>query len=303
MTHQQSADSNQKYFTLKVTEDISIMNFLKIKLAQQSATSLKLLFKNKNILLNNKQIISQFDYKLKKGDMLYILSAKSGNTSFSHPKLKIVYEDEAIIIINKKEGLLSVGTQKQQDETAYNMLNNYIKSKDKHKQIYLLHRLDRDTSGIMMFAKSKEIQTVMQENWNNIILERTYIALVHGTPIKTNDTIISYLTEDKSTKMHSHKENYGQKAVTSYRVVETNKSFSLLELELQTGRKNQIRIHLQSIGHPILGDKKYGNDFHKQERLFLHAKTLSFKHPISNEIMKFEIDVPNCFYKLLQINK
>ncbi len=294
-------DSNSKYFRLKVMEDSLLFDFLKTKLSQQSISSIKLLLKNKNILLNNNQIITKFDYLLKSGDEIRIISDKSNkNQAFSHPKLKIIFEDDSIIVIHKREGLLSVGTLKHEEETAYNILNKYIKLTNKQNRIYLLHRLDRDTSGIMMFAKNQSIQSLLQSNWNEYIVERTYIAIVYGTPVISHDTITTYLTEDKSTKMHSHQNEVGQKAITSYKTLKTNGKYSLLSLELQTGRKNQIRIHLQSIGNPIVGDQKYGNQKDKQERLFLHAQILAFKHPITNEINRFETPIPKSFLEWLE---
>lgn len=300
MKQQLNINSNPKNFQLKVTENIILMDFLKTKLSQQSISSIKSLLKNKNILLNKNQIITQFNYPLKVGDEISVLSHKSNKQTLNHPKLKIIFEDDALIIVHKKEGLLSVETLKKEEETAYNILNNYMKQTNKQNRIYLLHRLDRDTSGIMMFAKNQNVQSLLQKNWNEYIIERTYIAVVYGAPVKSSDTITSYLTEDKSTKMHSHRNEVGQKAITSYKTLKTNGEYSLLSVELQTGRKNQIRIHLQSIGHPVVGDKKYGNEKSKQERLFLHAQTLVFKHPLTKEINRFETPVPKYFFEFVK---
>lgn len=292
--------SSSKYFSLKVTEATILLRFLQEKLKEHSRTSIKELLKNEKILINHKHIITHFDYPLKKGDIVSILSSKNKEINFQHPKLNIIFEDEILIVINKKEGLLSVATARKEEQTAYNILNQYIKSKEKNKQIYLLHRLDRDTSGLMMFAKSKAIQTIMQEKWKENIIERTYIALVHNIPEKPNGTISSYLIEDKSTKMHITSDTEkGQIATTRYKTLKHNKSFALLELQLETGRKNQIRVHLQSMGHPIVGDKKYGFLSDPVHRLCLHASTLSFIHPQSKDKMTFECAVPKCFLEFI----
>lgn len=289
-----------KHFSLKVTEPTLLLRFLQEKLKGHSHSSIKTLLKNKNVLINNKHIVTQFDYPLKKGDDVSILSLKNKDRILHHPKLNIIFEDESLIIINKKEGLLSVATAHKEEQTAYNILNEYIKSKDKNNHIYLLHRLDRDTSGLLMFAKSKAIQTIMQEKWDEYMLERRYIALVHNIPKQPDGIIVSYLIEDKSTKMHIIKDsNKGQKAITRYKTLKNNKSFALLELELETGRKNQIRVHLESMGHSIVGDKKYGSPSNPLQRLCLHASTLSFIHPQSKEKMTFNCDVPKSFIEFI----
>ncbi|MBP7102091.1 MAG: RluA family pseudouridine synthase [Bacteroidales bacterium] len=292
--------SPSKHFSLKVTEPNKLLLFLQEKLKGYSHSSIKALLKNEKVLINHKHIIKQFDYPLKKGDDVSILSLKNKDRILQHPKLNIIFEDESLIIINKKEGLLSVATAHKEEQTAYNILNEYIKSKEKNKQIYILHRLDRDTSGLMMFAKSKAIQTIMQEKWKENIIERTYVALVHNIPKKPNGIITSFLIEDKSTKMHITSDaEKGQKATTRYKTLKHNKSFALLELQLETGRKNQIRVHLQSIGHPIVGDKKYDSPSNPLQRLCLHASTLSFIHPQSKEKMTFTCAVPECFLEFI----
>ncbi|MDY0014926.1 MAG: RluA family pseudouridine synthase [Bacteroidales bacterium] len=292
--------SSSKYFSLKVTEATILLRFLQEKLKEHSRTSIKELLKNEKILINHKHIITHFDYPLKKGDIVSILSSKNKEINFQHPKLNIIFEDEILIVTNKKEGLLSVATARKEEQTAYNILNQYIKSKEKNKQIYLLHRLDRDTSGLLIFAKTKAIQTMMQEKWNEYILERRYIALVHNIPKQPNGIISTYLIEDKSTKMHITSDTEkGQKAITRYKTLKHNKSFALVELQLETGRKNQIRVHLLSIGHPIVGDKKYGSLSDPLHRLCLHASTLSFIHPQSKDKMTFECAVPKCFLEFI----
>jgi len=162
-----------------------------------------------------------------------------------------------------------------------------------------LHRLDRDTSGVMMFAKSEKIQQLLQNAWKEAVLERSYIAVVEGLVTKEEGTITSWLTESKAFIMYSSRTpNGGQKAVTHYQVLKKNKNYSLLEVKLETGRKNQIRVHMKDIGHSIIGDKKYGATKHPIGRLGLHARVLAFTHPVTGEEVRYETDIPKVFLSL-----
>ena len=243
--------------------------------------------------------------------------------------LRIVYEDQYIIVIEKREGLLSMGTARRKEEmTAHSLLNNYIRNTAPRRgryapqpRIFIVHRLDRETSGLMVFAKSEEIKRTLQDNWDEIVTERKYVAVVNGccqvqgatkgqhTPEKpaepVHGTIRSWLKENSAYVVYSSpKDNGGQLAITNYKVLESNPKTrkSLMELELETGRKNQIRVHMQEMGTPIFGDKKYygGNPAHlteskKAHRLYLHAYTLNFIHPATGKEMKFTTGIPRSF--------
>ena len=290
-----------KQFGLKVIEPMPLMVFLTNKLNGYSRTSIKSVLSHRSVYVNNKAI-TQFDYELKAGDEVIIKSSR-GRKELKNPKLKIIFEDDYLIVVEKKEGLLSIGTEKEKERTAYNILNEYMKEEDSRARIFLVHRLDKDTSGVMMFAKSFQVQKILQENWNEAILERTYTAVVDGKVENEEDTIVSYLTEDKQKRMHSSRHDAeGQRSVTAYKLIKSSENYSMLKLNLETGRKNQIRVHLQSIGHPIVGDKKYGGSYSPIGRMCLHAKSLSFTHPVTKEIMKFEMPVPKAFFGLINGN-
>jgi 23S rRNA pseudouridine1911/1915/1917 synthase len=251
-------------------------------------------------LLNQSKIVTQYNYLLKTGDKISIQSSKSSRYALLHPQLKIVFEDDFIIAVEKKEGLLSVATSQERSLTAYNILDKYLKRKDKNKRIFVVHRLDRETSGIMLFAKCREAQIKLKADWNDRVVERSYVAVVEGVLNKKEDTIVSYLYGDEQTIMHSSpNEEDGLLAITHYKVLKTNGKNSMLQLNLETGRTNQIRVHLQSIGHSVIGDEKYGSNQNPIKRMCLHAQTISFKHPISQKIFSFSMDVPQSFNPLI----
>lgn len=283
---------------LKVTETTELMTFLLAKMGGMSRNSIKSLLSHRQVMVNEK-ITTQFNLALQAGDLVTISNTR-GNTELSHPKLKIIFEDQYLIVVEKKEGLLTVTTGKSDETTAFSILKNHLRRSSPENKIYVVHRLDRETSGIIMFAKSREIQLALQENWHRVITKRVYVALVEGKVTKEKDTIITWLTEnEKSLKIHSSlTDNGGQQAITHYKVVKSNEKYSLLEIELETGRKNQIRVHMQSIGHPIVGDKKYGSDSVIIGRLGLHARILAFIHPMSLENISFETPVPRNFLNI-----
>ena len=281
--------------TLRVNEPAELMQFLLAKMGGMSRNSVKSLLSHRQVMVNGK-VTTLFNTALKAGDTVLISSAR-GNIELTHPKLKVIFEDQYLIVVEKKEGLLTVTTGKSDETTAFSILKNYVKKASPQNRIYVVHRLDRETSGVIMFAKTREIQLALQENWHRVITHRVYVALVEGKVEKPEDTIVTWLTEnEKSLKIHSSKvDNGGQQAVTHYRTIKSNDKFSLLEVELETGRKNQIRVHMQDIGHPIVGDKKYGSEVSPIGRVGLHARVLAFIHPMSLENVTFETHVPKTF--------
>lgn len=219
---------------------------------------------------------------------------------FSHPRLKIVYEDDDIIVVDKGYGLLSVGTdssKKSNVETAYSILRDYVKSIHPTNKIFIVHRLDRDTSGLMIFAKNMEAKENLQHNWNNMVLERRYVALLDGEMEEQSGVIRTHLSETSQHEVYSATDGDGKVAITRYRVRRKGKGHTLAEFSLDTGRKNQIRVHARDLGHPITGDKKYGRGSGPLHRLALHAETLRFAHPITRMDMNFISQVPSQFYK------
>ena len=237
-----------------MTEPAELMQFLLAKMGGMSRNSVKSLLSHRQVMVNGK-VTTLFNTALKAGDTVLVSSAR-GNIELTHPKLNIIFEDQYLIVVEKKEGLLTVSTGKSDETTAFSILKNYVKKASPQNRIYVVHRLDRETSGIIMFAKTREIQLALQENWHRVITRRVYVALVEGKVEKPEDTIVTWLTEnEKSLKIHSSKvDNGGQQAVTHYRTIKSNDKFSLLEVELETGRKNQIRVHMQ----PIVTGKQIG---------------------------------------------
>ena len=283
---------------LKVAASSELMDFLLTKMGGMSRTSVKSLLAHRQVFVNGK-ITTQYNFVLQANDIIVVTSSR-GNIELTHPKLRIIFEDAHLIVVEKKEGLLTVSTGKSEETTAFSILKNHVKKANPQNRIYVVHRLDRETSGILVFAKSRDIQLALQENWHRNVKRRVYVALVEGKVVKPKDTIVSWLTEnEKSLKIHSSTfDNGGQQAVTHYRVIKSDNRFSLLEIELETGRKNQIRVHMQSIGHPIVSDKKYGSVSNPIGRLGLHARMLEFKHPVSQEVVSFETPVPRNFLHL-----
>lgn len=284
----------QKKFSVRVTEDAPLMEFLEKKLSGYSRNTIKALIKHRQLLLDGHTVLTRHDYPLKKGVVVDVLSsAQSVASGLNHPKLSIIYEDEHIIVVEKKEGLLSVKTPNTPEESATHLLNQYLRPQGRDHYIYVVHRLDRETSGVMMFAKSKEVQQTLRDNWKKYVTERSYVAIVDGVMEQQKGRIESYLTEDIKKVMHSSPvDNGGQLAITNYTVISTNGRESLVRLNLETGRKNQIRVQLQSIEHPVAGDVKYGSRNSRYGRLCLHAETLRFKHPVTGKPMAFSVPVP-----------
>jgi 23S rRNA pseudouridine1911/1915/1917 synthase len=257
-----------------------------------SKTKIKSLLSHKQISVNGK-IETGYNFPLHENDRVAINFSKQG-TDFHHPKLQIIYEDDYLIAVNKSEGLLAVSTNKQEDATAFHIIKDYLKKQNRNSKLYIVHRIDRETSGVLLFAKQKDIQLALQENWHNDVHERIYCAIVEGIVEKDSDSIVSWLTEDdKSKKVYSSRnDNGGQKAITNYQVIKRSGNFSLLRIELKTGRKNQIRVHMQDIGHPIVGDKKYGAVTSPVGRVGLHATILALRHPVTKQIIRFEAAIP-----------
>lgn len=217
-------------------------------------------------------------------------------------KLKIIYQDKDIIVVSKDSNLLTIGTEREKENTLYHKVLMYERSKHKANKIFIVHRLDKDTSGLVLFAKNEKVKNILQDNWDNYAIERKYVAVVEGKVNKKEDEIKSYLKENSVHKVYSTKDKDGKLAITKYKLLNMSKSFSFLDVELKTGRKNQIRVHLSDIGYPIIGDKKYGSKYNPIRRLGLHAYKLVIKHPIRNEVMTFEDEIPKDFINMFKKN-
>lgn len=295
----------------RVEAPAELLSFLLTKMGGMTRTSVKQLLGQRRVKVNN-AIQTRHDTPLRKGDLITIESGR-GNAELRHPKLRIIYEDDALIVVEKKNGLLTVPyNPKSTETTALSILKDYVKKQSRQASVYVVHRLDRETSGVLVFAKSPELQEYMRTYWRQLVSKRTYVALVEGKLQKREGTITSWLTEDDRTAMvySSPTDNGGQKAITHYQVVKESTlqsddtaltaEYSLVELNLETGRTNQIRVHMATIGHPVVGDRKYGhgNESSPIDRLCLHARTLEFIHPMTEKKVRFEASTPKEFARI-----
>ena len=314
---------------LKVAEGGQLMDFLMAKMGGMARSSVKQLLGQRRVKVGN-AIQTRHDFMLKAGDIVTVSSGR-GNSQLTHPKLRIVYEDDDLIVVNKQPGLLTVAaTPGSSETTAYSILRAYVKKQNARAGIYVVHRLDRETSGLLVFARSEELQHYMRQYWRELVTERTYIALTEGVLSPREGKITTWLTEDKRNAVvySSPVDDGGDIAITNYKTLKTTTTpphpspqgresgsrhfsslegrpggvtYSLVELHLETGRTNQIRVHLASKGCPVVGDRKYGhgNESSPIDRLCLHAKVLAFIHPVTEQTVRFESPVPKEFSRVL----
>lgn len=286
-------------FTAKDDRETGLLDFLFGVMPHLSKTTVKALLKHRQVKVGM-TVTSQFDYPVNPGDTVAVNTTREW-PSLKGARLKIVYEDNDIIVVDKGYGLLSVGTDSMKEGTAYSMLRDYVKKSNPRNKIFIVHRLDQHTSGLMVFARTEEAKNALQHNWNNMVLERKYVALVEGRPEQTSGEQRSYLQENDQHIVYSSakpSEN-GKLAVTRWRVLRSRQGYSMLEVTLDTGRKNQIRVHMKDMGHPIAGDKKYGAKTSPIHRMALHAATLRFVHPVTRKDMNFKSPLPPQFSKLV----
>ena len=295
----------------RVEEVSELLPFLLIKMGGMTRTSIKQLLGQRRVTVNN-VIQTRHDTPLRKGDIITIESGR-GNVELRHPKLRVVYEDDALIVVEKKNGLLTVPVKADSKETTvFSILKEYVRKQSHRNTVHVVHRLDRETSGLLVFAKSPELQEYMRTYWRQLVTKRSYVALVEGKLEKNEGKITSWLTEDSRTALVSSSpvDNGGQLAITNYKVLKESAlqtdeadlktEYSLVELNLETGRTNQIRVHMASMGHPVVGDRKYGhgNESSPIDRLCLHARTLEFIHPMTEKKVRFEAPMPKEFARI-----
>ncbi len=264
-----------------VQEEMDLGEFLKTK-----EKKWKNLLKYEKVSINGKKV-TNYHHKLHINDCISLDYTKETSKD-----LDIIYEDKEFIAINKPSGLLTISTEKEKEKTLYHKVREYLHQKN--EKVFILHRLDKDTSGIIVFCKNDKLKEKMQENWNSIVLKRYYMAIVKGHLEKKSGVIKNYLREYKNEVVVANEKD-GKLAITNYKVLKQNESFSLVDIDLKTGRKNQIRVQFSNINHPVIGDVKYGS---KDDRLYLHAYEFSFKHPITKKVYDFKIDIPRDFKKI-----
>ena len=283
--------------TFKVAQEALLIEFLMEKMHGISRNRAKALISNRVVLVNN-AITTHPLTELKAGQVLQVDRSKR-KMAFHSNELDIVYEDPYLLIIDKHPGLLSMSNNSRQ-QTVQTVLNRYLEKGGGRNTSHLVHRLDRDTSGLMVYAKDVQTQQSLVRGWQELVTDRRYIALVEGELENPRGVVKSWLTEDKRFVTHSSPvDNGGKFAVTHYNVLASSNGYSLVECELETGRKNQIRVHMADLGHPVVGDHKYGSDNDPIRRLGLHAYMLCFTHPVTGKHMRFETPVPVLFEKCL----
>ena len=283
--------------TFKVVEPAQLIAFIMEKMHGVSRNRAKALISNRVVLVNN-AITTHPLAELKPGDVVQLDRSKH-KKSFHCKDLDIVFEDPYLLVIDKHPGLLSMSNNSRQ-QTVQIVLNRYLEKGGGRNTSHLVHRLDRDTSGLMVYAKDVQTQQSLINGWQQLVTDRRYLALVEGELEQQRGRIQSWLTEDKKFVTHSSPvDNGGKYAVTHYNVLASSNGYSLVECELETGRKNQIRVHMADLGHPVVGDRKYGSDEDPMRRLGLHAYMLCFTHPVTGKHLRFETPVPYCFEKLL----
>ena len=283
---------------LSVTEPAELMAFLLTRLPQAGRRKAKLLLAHGQVSVQG-SVVTQYNHALQAGETVRIqwdkveVEAGPGN-------VRILFEDAHLIVVDKPAGLLTMATPQEKEHTAYRQLMDYLQRGDPTQRVYIVHRLDRDTSGVLLFAKSADVQQALQANWRDAVLERTYAVLVEGRVRNSEGTVTSWLKESRTLQMRSSRvPNGGQKAITHYSVLQATDAYSLLQARLETGRKNQIRVHMEDLGHSVVGDRKYGAKGNPLGRLGLHAQILAFVHPTTHETLRFETEIPKKFRALL----
>jgi 23S rRNA pseudouridine1911/1915/1917 synthase len=283
----------------KATEESDLLQFLINQKVRKSRNAIKSLLSHKQVRVNG-NIITQFNHPLTIGDVITIHKSSNAFDVKDLGEIKVIYEDEFLVVVHKEPKLLSIGTSKEKTETAYNIVNKYLRIKNPDARAYVLHRLDRDISGLMIYAKSEGLQKTIQSNWNEYILSHMYVVVVEGRPSPKNGTITSWLTEDKNYIMHSSEtDNGGLKAVTHYTTLAANRRYTMLSVDAETRLKNQIRVQMQQLAYPVVGDKKYGSKINPIKRVALHSYELKFMHPITKEILDIKDPIPEMIQKLI----
>lgn len=271
-----------------------MLPFLLQVLAPRSRTEVKSILAHSHVKVNG-TATTQFDQPLAPGDEVLI--------NFTHPFLslnsrmvRLMYEDPDIVVIEKQSGLLTVPAGQTREKTAQKIVDDYLYASDGHSHAYVCHRLDQYTSGILIFAKNSQVQQMFRDSWTSYVVERRYLAVCEGVPADPEGEVRSYLAENSAMKVYSTDDpEKGKLSVTRYKVLKTHGDYSQVDIQLLTGRKNQIRVHMSDLGCPIAGDRKYGAKTNPIGRLMLHNYVLQFFHPITRENLRFELPIPKNF--------
>ena len=281
-----------------VKEPCELLEFLLKTFSSQSRNSVKSLLSSHRVSVNGAPV-TQFNFKLTPKDVV-IITKNPIKKKIRH-NLPIIFENDELIVINKPSKLLSVPSDNEKGSTAFRMVNDYLQQKDKHNRAYIVHRIDEDTSGVLMFAKNERIAHLLtdKDNWNRLVTKRGYYAVVEGVMENKSGTVKSYLKKNAQNMMYSSKKlGDGQLAITHYKVIKGNDKYTLLDVDIDSGRKNQIRVHMGDLGHYIIGDDKYGQPSNPIKRLGLHAYCLELRHPVSGKLLAFKAPMPKEFEEI-----
>jgi len=267
-----------------VAEECALLAFLLECFHNKSRNYVKGVLKRGQVTIDGKAC-TDYARALSPGQ---VVAVRMGQPPSEKLPMPILYEDEELIVIDKPAGMLPIATDKERENTAYHIVTEYMKSKPQPGRIFIVHRLDRETSGVMLFAKNEKLKRTLQENWDECAVHRGYTALVEGEVLQREGIITSWLKQTRTLLVYSNNHGEGQFAKTEFKTVRSAQSCSLLDITIHTGRKNQIRVHMCDMGHPIVGDKKYGAKTDPLKRLGLHASLLIIRHPLTEKQLHFE---------------
>lgn len=294
-----SGNKTARFITFKVAEEKGLLELLMQKLEGISRTKAKAILSGNGVRVNGK-LESHFDFQLKPGMTVEVSKHRDKSVEHKNPYYHIVYEDRWIIVIDKEPNVLSMGVGKKSTNIK-TLLDDYLYQSGQNCTAHVVHRLDRGTSGLIIYAKSVDVQQDLEHTWKETIVDRRYIAVVCGEIQPHDGQVANWLMENKTFLTYSSPvDNGGKYAITDYHTIECGKQYSLVELKLQTGRKNQIRVHMQDLQHPVVGDFKYGCNENPIGRLALHAFRLYFYHPVTRQLMRFETPYPEKFVRLVR---
>ncbi|MBQ7513450.1 MAG: RluA family pseudouridine synthase [Prevotella sp.] len=293
-----NTNTQGEYDHLTVTEEQPLLEFL-LSHVQQSRSKIKATLQGQGIKVNGKTV-TQFDFPLKPGMKVAVSKTKRNQQPFRSRYVKIVYEDRWLIVVEKAVGILSMAAG-HSTLNVKSVLDDYFKKSRQNCTAHVVHRLDRDTSGLMVYAKDMETEQILEHNWHQIVYDRRYVAVLSGEMEENEGTIQNWLKDNKAYITYSSPvDNGGKLAITHFFTLDRTTEHSLVEFRLETGRKNQIRVHAADMGHPVCGDVKYGNGDNPLGRLCLHAFLLCFYHPVTQQPMEFETTIPSTFKHLFK---
>lgn len=296
MRKDNSYKKKEKYVQMNVQGDAPLLEWL-LENVKQSKSKTKATLQNRGIKVNNRTV-TQFDFALHKGDKVSVSTSKK-NDQFQSKYVKLVYEDRYLVVVEKSHGILSMGVG-QSSLNVKTILDDYFKRSRQKCTAHVVHRLDRETSGLLIYAKDMETRQQLEHEWHHSVYDRRYIAVLSGRIEEEGGTVANWLKENKLYVTYSSPvDNGGKYAVTHFHVLRTTDTHSLVEFKLETGRKNQIRVHAADINHPVCGDTKYGNGDDPLKRLCLHAYILCFYHPVTHQPMEFSTQIPTGFKRIL----